>query len=529
MSKIEGSDGVVTFSADGKYFGAAVANRDSTAIQVAPVADGPTPGQTFRIEHPIFALALSPDGKFLAASHEGHPDVEVTIINLTNGMRTSLSGGGAFSALALSAGATVVAMPYLDNTVRAKGVPSGAEYSKITHQQLATTVALTSDGKYVASGSEDGTARVMETESGRPIALVAAGSPVVSVAFTAETNLVLISADNTIRSVNFLNRPAFQALSVPGVFGLSPRGGYFSVFDNEKSELSIVDRVTGNKALSVLAPTDSVTADLVRYSSDDQYLAIPEAGKGTTVYELKNPTPHYKKAPGIIEQTISGAGKLIAWSTAHDIQFSALANDSDDRIRSMLEFSNAYVLQLSPDGKLLAAAGKDPALRVFNVATKEKIYEIPFRSRVRKAIFSPEGRYLLTSSDNKDLILSTAETGKEVWLVDNADSTQIVFSDDGKLLGTAGGGERGSSFDVTVKETVTQRQLLHISREALPVGMSFSRDGSFVDIIDNTSLTRYYMATQDLIEQTCQLLTRESQREGMDFVHGRERLSSNLF
>src|SRR4029077_4902294 len=34
MSKIEGSDGVVTFSADGKYFGAAVANRASTALKV---------------------------------------------------------------------------------------------------------------------------------------------------------------------------------------------------------------------------------------------------------------------------------------------------------------------------------------------------------------------------------------------------------------------------------------------------------------------------------------------------------------
>src|SRR5262249_51460219 len=158
--------------------------------------------------------------------------------------------------------------------------------------------------------------------SGRLIAVVPAASPVVSVTFTASNELILISADNTIRTVNVFNRPAFQALSVSGVFGLGPRGGYFSVFDNEKSELAILDRATGKKLLSVPVSPDLVTADLVRYSSDDLYVAMPAGGKSTTVYELKNPTPHYKKASGIIEQTISGAGKTIAWSTEHGIQLS---------------------------------------------------------------------------------------------------------------------------------------------------------------------------------------------------------------
>jgi WD40 repeat protein len=308
--------------------------------------------------------------------------------------------------------------------------------------------------------------------------------------------------------VNVFNRPAFQALSVSGAFGLSPRGGYLSVFDNEKSELAILDRATGKSVLSVLAPPDLVTADLVRYSSDDLYVAIPDDGKSTTVFELKNPRPRYKKAPEMIEQTISGTGKIIAWSTAHDIQLSALGDDPDGPIQGAIEFVNAYVLQLSPDGKLLAAAGKGPGLSVFNVATRKKVYDVQSRSRIRKAIFSPDGRYLLISSDDQNLILCAAETGAEVWRTANAKSTLIVFSNDGNLLGTAGGGERGSAFELTVKETATQRPVLQISKEALPIGIAFSHDGASIDVLDNTSFTHYYMATKDLVEQTCRLLTR---------------------
>src|SRR5262249_22720217 len=108
----------------------------------------------------------------------------------------------------------------------------------------------------------------------------------------------------------------------------------------------------------------------------------------------------------------------------------------------------------------------------------------------------------------KDLILCTAETGAEIWRTANANSTLIAFSDDGNLLGTAGGGERGSAFTVTVNETATQHPVLRVSEEALPIGIAFSHDGASIEVLDNNSSTRYYLSTKTLVDQTCQLLTR---------------------
>src|SRR5262249_33629469 len=136
-------------------------------------------------------------------------------------------GGAAFPTLALSDGGGLIALPYLDKTVRVKDTRQGTEFGKVTHQQLAHSVAMTKDGKYAASGSDDGTARVIETGTGYPIAVVPMGAPVESVAFTKENNLEVVSG-KTVRTVNVFDRPAFQSL--PGTVGISPGGKYRSAF-----------------------------------------------------------------------------------------------------------------------------------------------------------------------------------------------------------------------------------------------------------------------------------------------------------
>src|SRR5262249_39068435 len=141
------------------------------------------------------------------------------------------------------------------------------------------------------------------------------------------------------------------------------------------------------------------------------------------------------------------------------------------------------------------------------------------RGRIAKVIFSPDAQFLLISTDKDELILCAARTGGEVWRTENVDNTLLAFSDDGKLLAAAGGGERGAAYEVTVTDTTSRRTVLLISEEALPTGIAFSHDGSFIDIFNNSSFTRYYIATKDLVEQTCSLLTRNlRQNEWISFV-----------
>jgi WD40 repeat protein len=511
ISENQGADATVAFSANGKLFAASVVDQATTTIHLMTISDKATTAYTLKIGHPVLGLTLSPDGAFLAALHQGSLNTEITIFDLASRQSRTIRGGAAFPAMALSSGGNFIALPDLDNAVHVKDTGNNATEYKLTHQQLAYAVALSEDGKFAASGSEDGTARVMETGTGRVIALIPTGSPVKSVVFTATNDLVLASSDKTVRTVNILKRPAFEALHVDGTIAISPRGRYLTTFSGTStSELAIVDRVTGETRLRQPLPPDLVTTGVMRYSMDEEHLVVTGAAHGMTAYELKTGKTQHKPAPpDLTAQAISGDGRTVAWTSAKNIEVFR----TDDSRQDRLEFSNTRVLELSADGQFVAAAGKDPTLSVFDVATKNKLFDVQLETSVKKAAFTPDGRYLVTSADNRNLILSDMRTRQALWRLNDAEASLLVFSHDGSILLTGGSGEGDSAFDVKLIETATGKTLLAVRNETQPLGAAFSIDGRYFDIVDDTSITRHYLRSEDLIEQTCKLLTRNLRQD----------------
>jgi len=221
-------DAVVAFSANGQRFAAGVVSGKKTAIHVFELARPEDRPSLFAINFPVFALTFSPEAGFLAALHEGQSETGVTIFDLTtNKELRTIRGGAAFRSLALSGGARVIALPTVDSSIRIKNTELvETVYGELKHQQDVNAVALTPDGMYAASGSEDGTARVMEIQ-GRPVALLPTGSPVQSVTFTQDFNLAVLSGD-TVRIVSvFFGRPGFETKALNGAaISISPRGRY---------------------------------------------------------------------------------------------------------------------------------------------------------------------------------------------------------------------------------------------------------------------------------------------------------------
>ncbi len=120
---------------------------------------------------------------------------------------------------------------------------------------------------------------------------------------------------------------------------------------------------------------------------------------------------------------------------------------------------SVYSLSFSPDGKLMASAGDDGAIRIWDVKTRQPVGE-PLRGHtasVFSVAFSPDGRMLASTGDDSTVRLWDAATRQPLGNPMTGQTRaggSIAFSPDGKLLATGG-------FDSTIRLwDVNRRQAL---------------------------------------------------------------------
>ena len=135
-----------------------------------------------------------------------------------------------------------------------------------------------------------------------------------------------------------------------------------------------------------------------------------------------------------------------------------------------------WEVAFSPNGRYLATSSQDNTANITEVETGKILHTIAHQAPVWKIAFSPDGRYLVTGSYDKTAQITEVETGKTLHTIAHEGKVWgVAFSPDGRYLATG-------SDDHTAKitEVETGSTLHTITHQNSVWGVAFSPDGRYL-------------------------------------------------
>ena len=304
------------------------------------------------------------------------------------------------------------------------------------HQDPVRDVAVGADGSTIATGADDGTARIWDAGTGIQLLQlrVSADEAVTHVEFTPSGEfLVTATEDGGVRVWNVASGSPLESAYVPdahfdgqgSVVGLDSRGrmATWSAFDGRRVD-------TGRRVVALRFPW---------YGAE----VVPDVGKVAYV-DLRHREIVIRSIAGRdkprrlpyrpFKLSADGSRLLLLGTRPKVVD---LTGDGEPVPLGEKLSAKAYQGAISADGRRVLVVGKQPA--VFDLASPER--PVPLEGATRRDVlsgaFSPDGTELVTSG--ADAVVWDTETGKLHTLKGHRGLvTSVAYSPDGRWIVTGG-------------------------------------------------------------------------------------------
>jgi RNA polymerase sigma factor (sigma-70 family) len=297
LAVTRGPDGRVAgiaFSPDGKTI--ATANAPVTLWKVA---DGRELRQfPHNVEDLVRTVAFSPNGRYLAWAKSGKTLCLWDVVANREARELGISQGGTFAIAFSGDSKTLAALG--GNTVHVWDVERG----QVLHERRGVFCwggfALTSDGKMLATESEDHKIHVWELATGKErfeFAGLLRGETR-SMAFSPDgKQLVLAGQDAKVRCVAVENGKEVQSFDTVGsnnsAVAISPDGKLLVAANHKEAVVRIWDRATGKELPALRGHRAAVLA--LAFSADGKYLASAGSEGSTLIWDVGRFQPAGKR------------------------------------------------------------------------------------------------------------------------------------------------------------------------------------------------------------------------------------------
>ena len=358
------------FSPDGKRV--VTASADGTA-RLWETATGTTLAVLRGHADAVNSAAFSPDGRLIVTASS---DRTARIWDAASRSTPAVLRGhaGAVNSAAFSPGGRLVVTASSDGTARVWDVRSGRTRAILRgHKQAVNSAAFSPGGARIVTAAADGTARIW-TRNGKPLVTLRQGDPVLSAAFSPDgLRIVTTGVDKTARiwDVRTPEHPRILRGHTGFVFGasFSPDGA------------------------QVVTASQDGTARV--WTVDPPGLVRILRGHGDAVYSA----------------AFSPDGRLIVTASADGTARLWDATDGTALLRSW--HGGKADVAFSPKGPLMVIAGPGNAAQVWDAETLRRVGS-PLRhpARVTSAAFSPDGKRIVTASEDGSLRIFEATTGR---------------------------------------------------------------------------------------------------------------------
>ncbi len=380
-----------------------------------------------------------------------------------------------------------------DQTVRLWNTTTWSQIASLKgHTAGLRSVAFSPNGETLVSGGDDRMVKLWDVATQQERGAIRGhGGKIFSLAFSPDGNsLATASDDHTVKLWDMVAGSApFTDLKGHtdeiNSIAFSPDGTVVASPSDDKT-VKLWDTQTGRELKTLRGHTDYVQS--VAYSPDGERLATASRNGWVIVWDVRSQQPLlniYANYFQTISVAFSPDGRKLATGGADEARttdcptFGARVWDaSTGKLLSLFVGHGARIITVafSPDGKFLASSSSDRMVKLWDLETGQETVTLQgHQADVWALAFSPDGGTVVSGGNDRSIRLWDVANGREIARLEaHSDSVQSVsFSPDGKRLASA-------SKDGTIKlwDFATRQELLTMKgHQSLVTGVAFSPDG----------------------------------------------------